>query len=102
MGLEEAMAEGAVRKVEAGEIVLLSGTIYTGRDAVHSYLHKGGELDVLKGAVIYHCGPVVLEETGSDGKPRYRMMAAGPTTSIREEPYQAGLIARYGAKARVR
>jgi fumarate hydratase class I len=97
--LQTPLTEDAVRKLKAGDIVLLNGTIYTGRDAVHSYLHKGGELDVLKGAVIYHCGPVVLEEKGSDGKPRYRVMAAGPTTSIREEPYQAGVIARYGVKA---
>jgi fumarate hydratase class I len=99
IALQAPLTESAVRKLKAGDIVLLSGTIYTGRDAVHSYLHKGGELDVLKGAVIYHCGPVVLEEKGNDGKPRYRVMAAGPTTSIREEPYQAGVIARYGVKA---
>jgi fumarate hydratase class I len=44
--------------------------------------------------VIYHCGPVVLEEKGE-----YRVMAAGPTTSIREEPYQADIIRRYGVRA---
>lgn len=113
-----------VRKLKAGDVVLLSGTVFTGRDAVHQYLHKGGDLDVLRGAVIYHCGPVVLENrvpSGGEGLPnqdpkaarhhaqkpthlngaaeRYRVVAAGPTTSIREEPYQAGVIARYGIKA---
>jgi fumarate hydratase class I len=88
------LTDQAVRGLKAGDVVLLSGTVFTGRDAVHQYLHKGGELDVLKDGVIYHCGPVVLEEGGT-----YRVVAAGPTTSIREEPYQAGVIAKYGVKA---
>lgn len=83
-----------VRKLKAGDVVLLSGTVYTGRDEVHKYLYKGGDLPILKNGVIYHCGPVVLEENG-----KYRVMAAGPTTSIREEPYQAEVIAKYGIKA---
>jgi fumarate hydratase class I len=74
--------------------VLLSGTICTGRDAVHKYLHKGGDLPVIQNGIIYHCGPVVLEEKGT-----YRVVAAGPTTSIREEPYQADVIERFGIKA---
>jgi fumarate hydratase class I len=88
------LSETDVRKLKAGDIVLLSGTVFTGRDAVHQYLHKGGNLPVIKGGIIYHCGPVVLEENGT-----YRVMAAGPTTSIREEPYQADVIERFGIKA---
>jgi fumarate hydratase class I len=88
------LSEADVRKLKAGDIVLLSGTVFTGRDEVHKYLHKGGDLPVLRGGVIYHCGPVVLEENGT-----YRVMAAGPTTSIREEPYQAGVIERFGVRA---
>jgi len=75
-------------------VVLLSGKIFTGRDAVHKYLFKGGELPVIGDGVIYHCGPVVLEENGN-----YRVVAAGPTTSIREEPYQAAIIERYRIRA---
>jgi fumarate hydratase class I len=92
--LRTPLTEQDVRKLKAGDIVLLSGTVFTGRDAVHQYLHKGGDLDVLRGGVIYHCGPVVLEENGG-----YRVMAAGPTTSIREEPYQAHVIKRFGIRA---
>ncbi|MFO0878790.1 MAG: FumA C-terminus/TtdB family hydratase beta subunit [Gemmataceae bacterium] len=88
------LREEDVRKLKAGDMVLLSGTVYTGRDEVHKYLHKGNDLPVLRDAVIYHCGPVVLKE-----KTGYRVVAAGPTTSIREEPYQADVIARYGIKA---
>jgi fumarate hydratase class I len=96
--LQTPLAEADVRKLKVGDIVLLSGKVYTGRDAVHSYLYKGGELDVLKDAVIYHCGPVVLEEKTAGGV-NYRVVAAGPTTSIREEPYQAAVIEKYGVKA---
>jgi fumarate hydratase class I len=92
--LQTPLSEAAVRRLKAGDMVLLSGTVFTGRDAVHKYLFKGGDLDVLNDAVIYHCGPVVLEGGG-----KYRVVAAGPTTSIREEPYQADIIARYGTKA---
>lgn len=92
--LQTPLAESDVRKLKAGDVVLLSGTVFTGRDAVHKYIHKGGDVPVLKNSVLYHCGPVVLEEGG-----KYRVMAAGPTTSIREEPYQAGVIERYGIKA---
>jgi fumarate hydratase class I len=92
--LQTPLSEVDVRRLKAGDIVLLSGTVFTGRDAVHHYLHKGGELDPIRGGVIYHCGPVVLEEGGT-----YRVMAAGPTTSIREEPYQAGVIGRFGIRA---
>jgi fumarate hydratase class I len=92
--LQTPLTEEAVRKLKAGDVVLLSGTVFTGRDAVHKYLFKGGELDVFKGGIIYHCGPVVLEEGD-----KYRVMAAGPTTSIREEPYQATVIAKYGLRA---
>lgn len=92
--LQTPLSAAVVKSLRAGDVVLLNGTIYTGRDEVHKYLFKGGDLDVLRNAVIYHCGPVVLEENG-----RYRVVAAGPTTSIREEPYQADIIARYGIKA---
>jgi fumarate hydratase class I len=92
--LQTPLTESAVRDLKAGDVVLLSGTIFTGRDEVHKYLYKGGDLPILQDGVIYHCGPVVLEENGE-----YRVMAAGPTTSIREEPYQADVIKRYGIRA---
>ncbi len=94
IALHTPLSEADVRKLKAGDIVLLSGIVYTGRDEVHKYLCKGGDLPILKDGVIYHCGPVVLEDQGN-----YRVVAAGPTTSIREEPYQADIIQRYGIKA---
>ena len=92
--LHTPISEPDVRKLKAGDVVLLSGTICTARDAVHKYLFDGGELEKIRAGVIYHCGPVVLEENG-----QYRVVAAGPTTSSREEPYQAGIIKRFGIRA---
>jgi fumarate hydratase class I len=92
--LETPLSETDVRGLKVGDVVLLSGVVFTGRDAVHKYLHEGGELDVIRDAVIYHCGPVVLEKDGE-----YKVVAAGPTTSIREEPYQADIIKKFGIKA---
>jgi fumarate hydratase class I len=88
------LSEADVRGLRAGDVVLLSGIVFTGRDEVHKHLHRGGELNVIRGGVIYHCGPVVLEEGG-----KHRVIAAGPTTSIREEPYQAHVIERFGIRA---
>jgi fumarate hydratase class I len=92
--LNTPVSETDIRKLKAGDVVLLNGLLFTGRDEVHKHLFKGGELDPLKGGVIYHCGPVILEEGDT-----YRVMAAGPTTSIREEPYQAEIIGKFGLKA---
>lgn len=77
-----------------GDVVLLNGMMYTGRDAVHSYLMKNDPPVDLRGGVLYHCGPVVLNEGET-----WKMMAAGPTTSIREEPYQADVIRKAGVRA---
>ena len=68
--------------------------MYTGRDAVHAYLMKNPPPVDLNGAVLYHCGPVMMQDGG-----KWTVKAAGPTTSIREEPYQADVIKRYGVRA---
>ncbi len=81
-----------IRKLKVGDMVLLSGKLFTGRDAIHKYLHEGNNPPVsLQDQIIYHCGPVVLEEKG-----KYRVLAAGPTTSIREEPYQWEVMRDHG------
>ena len=92
--LRTPLSETDIRQLKVGDVVLLDGVVFTGRDAVHKYLHDGGDLDVIQDGVIYHCGPVVLKNNGE-----YRVVAAGPTTSIREEPYQADIIERFGLKA---
>lgn len=94
------VAESAIRQLKAGDEVLISGRLFTGRDAVHKYLAGGGALPEgvdFNGGIIYHCGPVVVEGE-AEGKKTYRITGAGPTTSIREEPYQADLIAKFGLR----
>jgi fumarate hydratase subunit beta len=87
------VSEEEIRKLNVGDQVLLSGRIMTARDMAHKYMveKKPAYLrEVLNGSVIYHCGPVVSEAGG-----KYHLVAAGPTTSIREEPYQGQVIAEY-------
>jgi fumarate hydratase subunit beta len=105
------LSDEAVRDLKVGDSVLLTGIMITGRDAVHKWLADTfikktvqpteNDLEVyqaikplLKGGVIYHCGPVV---GGLDTK-QYRFVAAGPTTSIREEPYQGDVMHHFNCK----
>lgn len=86
-----------VLALKVGDEVEISGTVFTGRDAVHKYLHEGGELPPevnLRDGIIYHCGPVVLK----DEHGKWKVTAAGPTTSIREEPYQGSIIRDFGLR----
>jgi fumarate hydratase class I len=92
--LSAPVTEEQVRDLKVGDVVLINGEMYTGRDAVHSYLMKHEPPVDLSGSVLYHCGPVVMKNNGN-----YKITAAGPTTSIREEPYQADIIKRYGVRA---
>ncbi len=97
--------DSQVRDLKVGDPLFLSGIMVTGRDAAHKWMietfirktraPQGDDdnvyqalLPLLKGGIIYHCGPVV---SGLDTK-NYRFVAAGPTTSIREEPYQGDVM----------
>ena len=94
--LEVPCGREEIELLSAGQAVSLSGIVYTGRDRLHRYLFDGGEAPVsLAGAAIYHCGPVVVPAAAGG----WRVTAAGPTTSMREEPYMAALIARLGLRA---
>jgi fumarate hydratase, class I len=88
------LTEAAVRALKVGDVVLITGDMFTGRDNVHHYLMSHEPPVDLHGAVLYHCGPVMLKQ----GE-RWVTKAAGPTTSIREEPYQSEVIKRYGVRA---
>jgi fumarate hydratase class I len=103
--------DDAIRELKVGDPVALNGVMITGRDTVHKWMietfirktrpPQGDDLQVyealkpvLNGGIIYHCGPVVA---GLDTK-QYRFVAAGPTTSIREEPYQAEVMKHFNLK----
>lgn len=106
------LSDEAIRSLQVGDPVALSGVMMTGRDAVHKWIidtfvkktrqPQGDDLAVyeairplLDGGVIYHCGPVVAGLEDQD----YRFVAAGPTTSIREEPYQGDVMRHFNVKA---
>ena len=89
--------EEKIRALKVGDEVLITGVLFTGRDAVHNYLHEGGALPPevnLRDGILYHCGPVVIK----DERGRWKCVAAGPTTSIREEPYQGQIIRDFGLR----
>jgi len=76
--------------LQAGDRVLLSGTVYTARDAAHkrimSIIEEGGELPFdIEGAVIYYAGPTPAPEGKAIG-------SCGPTTSCRMDPYTPHLL----------
>jgi fumarate hydratase class I len=94
VALRTPLTEEQARSLRVGDVVLLSGRAFTGRDAVHHHLMTHEPPVDLRGGVIYHCGPVVAKDGNG-----WRVTAAGPTTSIREEPYQGDIIKRFGVRA---
>jgi tartrate/fumarate subfamily iron-sulfur-dependent hydro-lyase beta chain len=95
--LSTPISEAAVRSLKVGDEVTITGTLFTGRDAVHKYLHEGGQLPAsvsFQGGILYHCGPVIIK----DEQGNWKCVAAGPTTSIREEPYQGQVIRDFGLR----
>lgn len=93
--LEAPISEEQIRQLRVGDVVVINGPMHTGRDALHKYLMDHDAPVDLNGHVIYHCGPVMSKE--ADGQ--WRVRAAGPTTSIREEPYQGDILKKFGLRA---
>jgi fumarate hydratase class I len=105
------ISDETVRELKVGDPITLNGVMLTGRDTVHKWMidtfikksrqAEGDDLEVynaikpiLNGGVIYHCGPVVSGLESGD----YRFVAAGPTTSTREEPYQGDVMHHFNIK----
>jgi fumarate hydratase class I len=105
------ISDDQIRDLKVGDTVFLNGVMLTGRDAVHKWMFdtfiekirqpEGDDQEVyqaikplLEGGVIYHCGPVVAGLDTGD----YKFVAAGPTTSIREEPYQGRVMDHFNIK----
>jgi fumarate hydratase class I len=88
------ISEEEIRSIKVGDVVIINGPVFTGRDAVHRYLLDHEPPVDLSGHVIYHCGPVMTKTDGI-----WQIRAAGPTTSIREEPYQSDVIKKCGLRA---
>ncbi|TVX98009.1 fumarate hydratase [Cohnella terricola] len=92
--LQMPLSEEDVRSLKVGDVVILNGEMHTGRDALHKHLMDHDAPIDLNGGVIYHCGPVMLKD--DEG---WHVKAAGPTTSIREEPYQGDILKKFGLRA---
>ena len=109
--IQTPISDEVIHSLKVCDSVTLSGTMVTGRDAAHKWMietfvkqtrpAQGDDLQVyeelkklLNGSVIYHCGPVVTGKSLQD----YKFIAAGPTTSIREEPYQADVMKHFNIK----
>ena len=97
--LHSPLSEKDVAGLKVGDMVLLTGRVFTGRDRVHKFLanEKPDRKEIpftLEGGVIYHCGPIIKNSEG--GLPK--IIAAGPTTSIRVEMYEAEVIRAYGIR----
>lgn len=110
--LRTPISEAAIRALKVGDVVSISGVAVTARDAAHKYMverwiesapfpdSEDGKLlatlkPILAGGVIYHCGPVVRQ----DEQGKWHFVAAGPTTSSREEPFEHKVIAALGVRA---
>jgi fumarate hydratase subunit beta len=107
--IELPVSAGRIAELKVGDLVSVSGVMVTARDAAHKYLienfvdrdpppeekpYAETLIPILGGGIIYHCGPVVEK----DERGKWRFVAAGPTTSIREEPYQGRIIERFGLR----
>ena len=99
-----------IAELKVGDLVSIDGVMVTARDAAHKYLienyvdrepppeekeYADKLIPLLEGGIIYHCGPVVEQ----DDQGKWHFVAAGPTTSIREEPYQGPVIGHFGVRA---
>jgi len=97
INLTTPIPEEKIRELNVGDEVSLSGIIVTARDAAHKLMVEEKPDFIrkyLEESVIYHCGPVVRNENG-----QWSFIAAGPTTSAREEPYQSDVISEYKVRA---
>ena len=97
--LSAPISDENVRKLQMGDIIYLSGTIYTARDEAHIHileeLRRGQKISIdFKGRAIFHCGPI-MKKIGE----RWQLVAAGPTTSSRMNSLEPEFIERTGIKA---
>ena len=76
-----------LKELKAGDVVYLTGNIFTARDQAHKRIIEQGAPVDIDGAVLFHAGPIITEDDGE-----YRMVAIGPTTSMRMNPYQSDVL----------
>ena len=95
--LSTPITDDDIDKLKAGDVIAISGQILTARDQAHKRILEEGAPCDIKGAVLFHAGPIIQEEKdngvdSSDSEPKYKMVAVGPTTSMRMNPYEADVL----------
>jgi len=88
--LDTPIAESDIRGLKAGDVIYISGVIFTARDEAHKVLLERGEPFPLEGLALFHCGPVVRKRNGA-----WEVIAAGPTTSMRMESLEPEFLRRF-------
>ena len=95
--IQTPLDETTIRSLRVGDEVFLSGLVVTARDVAHKFMVEKRPSFLrpfLRGSALYHCGPVMKKERNT-----WKAVAAGPTTSIREEPFTADVIQAYRVRA---
>ena len=98
--LKTPITDDDINKLNAGDVITISGQILTARDQAHKRILEEGAPCDINGAVLFHAGPIIQEENGNDEdstsnedlEPKYKMVAVGPTTSMRMNPYEADVL----------
>jgi fumarate hydratase subunit beta len=93
--LRTPVSEESIRKLRVNDIVYLTGTIVTARDAAHrralQLIKQGEHMPInLEGLAVFHCGPIVTKVDNG-----WRVIAAGPTTSARMELFEDEFIKNF-------
>ncbi len=88
--LRTPIPEEEVRRLRAGDVIYISGLLFTARDEAHKVLLERGAPFPLEGLVLFHCGPVVRKRDDS-----WEVIAAGPTTSMRMEPLEPEFLEKF-------
>jgi fumarate hydratase class I len=92
------LTKDEVLSLNVGDMILINGQLVTGRDKLHRFLfnEKPSKEKIpfnLEGTILYHCGPIIRKT-----RERFRLIASGPTTSMRVEMYEHEIISRYGLR----
>lgn len=81
-----------IDKLKAGDVITISGQILTARDQAHKRILEEGAPCDIGGAVLFHAGPIIQEENENEEDSKYKMVAVGPTTSMRMNPYESDVL----------
>ena len=93
--LKTPIDDETISKLNAGDIIYLSGTVFTARDEAHMELLEHGDIPGfdMTGLGLYHCGPVMQQKDG-----KWNIISAGPTTSFRMETLEPEFLDKFKVK----